>query len=230
MSVPEILNEINDYADALETAALWHNSKESIDRVSHKQKINNGEDYIYEFYCYVRVLVDLMYHYKVVFKAGTGKNAMNFPQAPCPKKGRPYFMVKDKETGIDLFQVCAGTQIKTIFPPMQAAPDISFQKPNASDTPDHTEVFAIFDAKFNRGKTKIKVSQGQLSEVTSMIANLQLNTPVVNNIRFKRLAGLTKNCLLTNGKAHFNNLAYHQHHNLLEIENFTVKAVLTIVG
>jgi hypothetical protein len=231
MNVQAILDQITEYADALEDAAQWHNSKDSIAKVSHKQTITNGADYIYEFYCYVRILSDLTHNYKVTFQIGTGPNRMKFPQGPSPKKGKPYFILQDKESGEKLFQVCAGTQIDTIFSPMMAAPDISFQKPDAptTTTPKHTDVLLMFDAKFNRGAAKTKIGQGQLGEVSSMIMALELNKPTSVHIQFNELAVLTTNCLLTNGKAHFSNLSYHKHHNMVEVENFMVNEKFIIV-
>jgi hypothetical protein len=230
MNIQTVLAQVTDYANALESAAIWHNSKESIDRVKHKLKISNGDDYIYEFYCYVRVLSDLTHNYTVRFVPGTGKNRMNFPQGPSNKKGRPLFILQDKTTGEPLYQVCSGTNIMTMFPPMTAAPDISFQKHDASDNPTYNDVVLLFDAKYNRaGSAKVKVSQGQLGEVTNMITHLQLATTPSVVLNFVSLAGFIRNCLLTNGNAHSDNKAQHDYFNLSEVEGFTVSQAFKIV-
>jgi hypothetical protein len=230
MNNTSLIDQINVYAGALRSAARWHNSKEAVSKVELKQQEKNGSDYIYEFYCYVRILSDLTHSYEVEFKEGTGKHKTAFPQAPSPKKGRPCFLLKDKDSQKVLYQVCAGTEINTRFA-TKRAPDISFQIATASDDPTVDDVVLIMDAKFNRSNSeKDKIGLGQLSYVAMMIRDLEVDKACDENILFLGLRKFKGNCLLTNRGAHSTNAAYNRHHCIIEVENFTVDIKFNCIG
>jgi hypothetical protein len=62
------VNHISSYASLLQKGAVWQNSTEVLAPVlgddDHKQAT---KDYIYEFYCYLCIIVDLKANYKIEF-------------------------------------------------------------------------------------------------------------------------------------------------------------------
>jgi hypothetical protein len=225
-----LLNQINVYAGALKRASRWHKSQESIAKVSLKQGEKNGGDYIYEFYCYIRILSDLIHNYDLVFKPGKSPNRYYFPQAPANKAGWPYFLLLDRTTKEEKYQVCPGTHVNTRYD-TKRHPDISFQKAGTSGDPQVDDVLLIMDSKFNRSDSeKNKVAKTQLSDVSIMIQDLEVEDASKEDIKFHDLAAFKGNCLLTNRGAHSTNAAYNKRYNIIEVEHFSVGTSFKIIG
>ena len=146
----ELLNEINQVAIALEDASVWCNSEKPVAHVKSRED-ERAKSYIYEFYCYMRIVADLMENYVLEYIPGEGKFLHKFPQAPANKKGKPRFHVYEKkksnEKGSLKFQLCAGTKIEGKFESENNHPDISFQKPKASEDPKFSDLIMIYDAR-----------------------------------------------------------------------------------
>jgi hypothetical protein len=211
-------------------ASKWRSSNQTIAKVHLKQKKSNGEDYIYEFYCYIRVICDLICNYNIEFVDGRGRFQYAFPQAPSPKEGKPYFVAKDKNSSEIKFQICAGTEIATTFQ-RSPAPDISFQKPESPENPTFENVLMIFDAKFNRSNSdKDKVGLNQLYYVSGMIRDLRIENAFLADIMFDELSELKGNCILTNGEACNTDFEYHRSHNLKEVEKFDANKTFNVIG
>ncbi len=220
-----LLQKIDDYSVALEGASVWDSSGEVFGHVASARKT----DYVYEFYCYIRIICDLMTNYEVEYNPGSGRYRNKFPKKGVNKAGRPMFYLKKRNSDNREFQVCAGTKVRTRFNAENLHPDISFQKPDASDDPDWRDLFMIFDAKFREHSDKIPNSVvREFCEIVNMydIAQTAANT----NIQFNEFTQFVGNCLLTNGLAHNDNDQYIRVRQIKEIERFDVGSVFRIRG
>lgn len=229
-SLDERLRELKIYASKIKKASKWHDSKESIHHAASGTNSEKIREYIYEFYCYIRILVDLKENYDIEFIPG--KVYVNhFPKAPGSKKNFPYFSIKDKKTGDEVTQLCAGIDIigrdgET------SAPDISFLNGNTGDIPTHTDIEMFSDAKFRHNPTE-KVSKGEFNDVFAMVFNLDCMKPPTTQLFFNEFIGslcLNGNNILTNGSAHNGNHAHHQSHSLTEFERFDVNTAPRKIG
>jgi hypothetical protein len=225
-----LLKEINAYTSKLEKASSWHGSEKSLAEVELQKAKKFGEDYIYEFYCYLRVLSDLQHKYLLRFIPGSGAFSYKFPKAPAPKKGKPYFVAVNQTSGKIAFQICAATEIGTSYK-RSPAPDISFQRAEASETPTFRDVIMIFDAKFIRSTSdKDKIGLDQFYYVSGMVRDLQIVDPSTCGIEFRELAACLGNCILTNGDAHCQEHDYVKYHNLKTVEHFDVGKTFKVIG
>lgn len=224
------LRELKTYASKIKKASKWFNSDESISHASTGKTSEKTREYIYEFYCYIRILVDLKQNYDIEFIPG--KVYVNhFPKAPGSKSNFPYFSIKDKKTGNEVTQLCAGIDIigqdgET------SAPDISFLIGNTGDKPTHADIEMFSDAKF-RHKPDEKVSKGEFSDVFAMVFNLNCMNPPTTKLSFNEFTNslcLNGNNILTNGTAYNDNHAHHQRHKLTEFEKFDVNTIPRKIG
>ena len=228
--IDERLKEIKKYALALRKASRWINSNQTI---AHVQTSNNEEtkrEYIYEFYCFLRVLKDLKANYDLELIPGE-KHGVLFPKAPGLKKNYPYFSVKSKKKGKERFQLCTGIKIVG-WAGESSAPDISFLNKKTGKTPSFNDVFMIYDAKFKHNESK-KVSDSEFSKVCYMIKNLDCETPLKKKIKFHEFIGdkdINGNCLLTNGFAFKENEDHHKFFNIKEAEQFDINKTTNVIG
>jgi len=95
-----------------------------------------------------------------------------------------------------LWQICAGTKVSDIEN-VDRAPDISFQKDGASDTPTYRDIEIIWDAKYRKNSMD-RITHPELSAFAIWIDLLNLRNP--SHIRFNSLSSLAANCLITNGQ------------------------------
>lgn len=146
MKPQELIDQINSFASSLYDVSKWKTSSDPFGHIDPK----TADNYVYEFYCYMRILEDLQTNYKVRFVPGTN----TFPKKSADKKnGWSRFDLYDKNNGTLLFQVCAGTNIEhTAIANYTVAPDISFQTDNSPAEPNENHVLMIFDSKYKTGK------------------------------------------------------------------------------
>ena len=228
--IDDRLKEIKDYAIVLRKASRWSNSNETI---AHIQTSNNEEtkrEYIYEFYCYLRILKDLKANYDLELVSGE-KHGVLFPKAPGLKKNYPYFSIKSKKSGKEEFQLCNGIKIKGKADE-DSAPDISFLNRKTGKTPDFNDVFMIHDAKFKHNESK-KIADSEFSKVSYMIRNLDCETPLGKSITFNEFINdidINGNCILTNGFAFKTNTKHHKLFNIKEVEQFDIKKKPKVIG
>ncbi|HWZ21463.1 MAG TPA: hypothetical protein VNW06_02350, partial [Cytophagaceae bacterium] len=179
-----ILLQINEYTKALKSAAAWHNSEDSIAYVKNKDNDQKGVNYIYEFYCYIRVVSELQHNYKCKYKPGKGKEPHKFPQAASYKKDKPRFDIYEGDN--HKFQVCAGTKIKGKYSVEKDHPDISFQIASANEEqPTLDDLIMIFDAKFQLDETS-KLDKGEVDKFESIVRRFQLNKLITEKISFRK--------------------------------------------
>ncbi len=176
-------------ASALGLAASWSGNRRAFDL---------ADDFIYELYILFSLILDLSSYYDVDYKEGTGDNKNRFPQKPANKAGRPRFDIRSRQNGNLLWQVCAGTKI-TDNQSVERAPDISFQKGSASNTPTHNDVEMIWDAKY-RKNPEDRITHSEVAAFILWIDLLNLKNSPKPSLQLNRLREMVANCLITNGR------------------------------
>lgn len=188
---------IKQLKTTVKNLSTWESSGKAF---GHINKIKNKyPDRLYEFYCYIRILEDLRVNYFVELIPGTRK--IIFPQKPAKKgQGWARFDLKDTKSGKTEFQVCFGTKVKlSASPKTTFAADISFQKSNAKDDPDESDVELIIDAKYKENKsTKLDIET--IKEFAKSVHDFGVHAIKAKKIKFEKLKDIEVNCLLTNGE------------------------------
>ncbi len=226
MTPHELIDHINTFAYSLYDVSKWKTSSDPFGHIDS----NTADNYVYEFYCYMRILEDLQTHYKVRFVPGT----KTFPKKPADKKnGWARFDLYDKNNGTLLFQVCAGTRIEhTDISNYTAAPDISFQTDNSPDEPNEKHVLMIFDSKYKTGKNSNdkKIDISTLREFANIVGNLDLSATKSSQILLDKLQPLSGNCLISNGQVATNHSPFCIHSKIKQVGKFIPNATYDVVG
>ncbi|MFD2556048.1 hypothetical protein [Sphingobacterium tabacisoli] len=226
----DFVDHINAYASLLKEAAVWQSSDEILAPVLGTETNNPAaDDYIYEFYCYLCIIVDLKKNYSIQFIKGEGNFEYNFPRKAAKKKGKPRFHAFENDELV--FQICAGTMIKCEFEREKNHPDISFQIPSAKEDPSEEDLIIIMDAKFTEAvNSKLSKSEFYKFGGITDVFNLR-NSPIIN-INFDKLKDMFANCLITNGRAYSdaNNTKLSKRWAIKEVENFSPKKRMKIIG
>lgn len=225
----DFIEYIREYASLLQEGSIWSDSKDILAPVI---TVDNAEvaadNYIYEFYCYISIIIDLRKNYSIKFIEGEGSYKYKFPQAAAIKKGKPRFHAF---TGNDLmFQICAGTKILCPIDSEENHPDISFQLPDSSDNPTEGDLIIIMDAKFKEISDSLPKSEVYKFGTIVDLFDLR-RTPKVE-ILFCQYKGFESNCLITNGKAYSDagNVQFLNRYWIKEIENFYPGKAFKVVG
>ncbi len=212
------IDEIVRFSEKLGKASHWHDSGKTVGYIERANK----NCYVYEFYCYMRIIADLMNGYDVVYVPGKGADPHKFPQAAAEKNHVPRFDLLDKKTGKVLYQVCTGTRIGTKYPGQNIHPDISFQTGNASDNPTWKDLLMIMDAKFKKNPGH-KLPMDEVTSFCELVNNIfELNTSPIPKIKFNELRDIVGHALLTNGLAHNDDSKYVKSRKIKEVEFFDV--------
>jgi len=219
----DLLDKINSFADSLAKVSTWKNSKDAFGNIiEYKNGVEkvSQSDYIYEFYCYMKIIEDLnkKSNQNVKFIKGNGI----FPRKPVIKKNRPYFIleVDNKE----IFQICSGTQIQTKLKNIKKAPDISFQSITSDDDlPSYNDILAIYDAKYSESKKAISFQEGQMVLFNRMIRLLRQENPTNIEIYYTDYIDFKGNCLITNKKSYTTDIDELNEEKITVIEYFDEK-------
>jgi len=225
----EFIKTIKDYAVLLNKCSTWHNSKDILAPIITEANTELAADcYIYEFYCYISIIVDLMNKYEIRFKEGKGAFKYKFPQAAANKAGKPMFLAQ--KNGQTQFQICAGTKINGLIDSEENHPDISFQLPSASDNPTHNDLIIIIDAKFSEQEGSLPKTE--VYKFGMIIDLFELRGLPKDKIKFHKYEGFSANCLITNGKAYSDpsNIQLLQKYAMKEIEKFYPSNTYNIIG
>lgn len=215
----DLLNEINLLAESLANSSVWKNSK---DAFGHIVIYDNGEEkiaennYIYEFYCYMKILEDLSKkpNHKIKFIGGNGI----FPKNPVPKSNRPYFILE--KDNVKIFQICSGTQIETKIN-TKKAPDISFQAIHSDpNLPNYRDILAIYDAKYSESNSAKSFQEGQMTLFNRMIRLLEQNGTNPIDHYYTDFINFKGNCLITNKKSYTDNKAELDEEMITVVEFF----------
>lgn len=191
----DFLNNIKDYSKALKEACKWENEKISLVPLEEAT-----DDYIFEFLCFLIMIVDLSDNYIIEFVEGK-KYKDKFPEKAGLKSNFPRIHLLDKMTKEVMYQLCAGTLIENEFPDQDLYPDISLQTADSPDEPKKEHLLMIWDAKHVSGSGK-RISSEELRHFAEIINIYDLcNKPKINLV-FSNIKELEKNCLITNGESH----------------------------
>jgi hypothetical protein len=211
--------------NSIEKLSKWESSGEAfgfIDGVSNK-----NPDYIYEFYCAMRILNDLKTNHSIEIRQGN--KGYTFPQKPGNKADSAKFLIKNKRTKIVVAQFCLGTNIKlTPSPNTTFGADISLQRRNADDDPYDTDVILIMDAKYKKSKTS-KLDIGTIREFAQCVRDM--NAPKRNPLKFDKLTQVNFNCLFTNGEALAQHMQYCKNNKLKQVGKFDCdRRTIDVIG
>ncbi len=226
----DFISTLKEYSKMLQSCAVWQDSGDILAPVfSDKDNSVANDCYIYEFYCYVSIIVDLKNIYEIRFKEGKGKTKYKFPQAAANKAGKPHFLAF-KNNQLE-FQICAGTRIDSVVESEDNHPDISFQAPDASDNPTHEDLIAIMDAKFKENENET-LPKAEVYKFATIIDLFELRGGLKKEIEFYRFKGLEGNCLITNGKSYSNpsDVKLLNKYSMKEVENFSPGKKFNIIG
>ena len=217
----DIVDQIDEFAKHLKPAAVWHGSGLLIADVETENQCDAPGDFVYEMYCLWRVVTDIAKRQIVRLVSGSIRG-LKFPRKPAKKPGWPRFDVFDGQERTLLMQVCAGTGIHSSLISAYRYPDISFQKPEAKDEPQESDLICLYDAKFNEGHKKKDLSEGEYAIVQMMVDNLGLKKglPIQLPINFAQLFWFDSNCILTNGGPWNENHTQHKHSSLRVVYHF----------
>ncbi len=207
---------IGQLKKSIETLSKWESSGKAF---GYFEKIKNKKaDRLYEFFCYMKIMDDLKNRYNIELVEDT--NGKIFPQSPAAKSGWSKFILKDKESGKVLFQVCFGTKIKLSTSPMTPfAADISFQKSTASDDPDENDVELIMDAKYKTDNLQ-SLEISTIREFAKCADDLGVSEAETALFEFDKLKALKGNCLLTNGRAINDHEQYCKNNKVKQVGSF----------
>jgi hypothetical protein len=211
--------------NAIEKLSKWESSGEAfgfIDSVSDR-----NPDYIYEFYCAMRILADIQRSHIIELKSGT--KGFRFPQKPGNKAEWAHFVIKNKKTKRFQAQFCLGINIKiTSSPQTTFGADISFLKRTPGNNPHDIHVMHIMDAKYKKSSTS-KLDIGTIREFAQCVRDM--NAPKRSPIQFKKLQQLKANCLFTNGQVVPDHLQYCKNRKLKQVGEFDHdKKVFNVIG
>jgi hypothetical protein len=220
-----ILEQINTISKSLIRKKSWYSKDKPFGHINYKKK--KEKNYIYEFYCYVKILKDLKGNYVVELIPGSE----NFPKSPAKKKDRSKFILRDKSNKNILFQVCAGTEITiSTVRNYTIAPDISFQRAGATDYPTENDVELIMDAKYKSNPNNNKLDIKQLQQFAKIIDDLQVNGASSTTLLFDKYIDLLSNCLLTNGNGLEDKDDFCLKNNMKQVEKFDYRKSYNTIG
>jgi len=226
----DFINYIQSYSELLKKCSVWHNSEEIIAPVIG---INDNEsaadNYIYEFYCYIKIVEDLRVNYTIKFIEGEGIFKYKFPQAAALKRGKPRFHALQNETL--QFQICAGTKINCEIDSEENHPDISFQIPSASDDPTQNELIFIMDAKYKENENS-KLPKDEIYKFGQIVDLFDLRKTPLVEIQFSRYQSLKGNCLITNAFSYSDpsDSRLLQKLWIKEVERFSPSSIYKVIG
>ena len=208
----ELIDAIGMMADHLKKTSRWQ-SKGADKPFGHINK-DNQEDYIYEFYCYIRFVKELKEAGNHVAFDGLGANGNKFPLKPGNKSnGWAKFTIEDRQG--DLYDICGGTKIFNCVDDYSFGADISIQ--DQEPVPKGEHVHIIIDAKYKSDDNDV-LSISTLREFRAVLADFGFPKDVPNlnwnNVTFKR------SCLVTNGKKNTANENYCDVHEFDQIDRF----------
>ncbi len=190
---PELIAEIDTFSRQLESLSKW-NSSEPFGHLD-----GADDDYIYEFWCAMKLLSDLKTSYSI--EVSSVDDRLLFPKKPAYLSAGKYtyFTLTDKADTKDCVQMFFGIKfIHADDADDTSAPDIAFAKPIGRQDPFYNDALLIFDAKFKTGKSR-KLSKSLIKVFAKTVEDLGLRNRSFN-LKLDKLADLNGNCLVTNGE------------------------------
>ena len=220
----ELLDAINQTADYLNKASRWYTYGQPFGHIDD----NNEDDYIYEFYCLLKIAEAVLNSDNITISLDTtGPKGTSFPQKPAEKEnGWAKFIITDSK-GIK-YDLCGGIKVHhTLIKNYTAAPDISFQN-SGTTNPNEQDVFMIMDSKFKTANNAcFEISE--LREFSQIIQDL--NAYGQNELPFNLIAilGFHNNALITNKSPNGFQRAYSDTNGFVQVGKFTPNSVSEII-
>jgi hypothetical protein len=208
--------ELTDLKNAIKSLTKWESSGKAFGYIESIDKPSTN--YIYEFYCAMRILEDLSEKQSIQIEAGT--EGFVFPRKPGNKGNWAKFLILKKETNEKLFQFCLGSEIKistshkTTF-----GADISLQKADSPNDPNESHVIWIMDAKYKKSKES-KLDISTIREFAQCVSDMETPKDISPNLQLNKLSKLNYNCLLTNGECIPEHEQYCINNKLKQVGNF----------
>lgn len=225
----DLLDRINQIAKSLDKASKWKNSEDAFGHIvidDRGTKKIAEDNYIYEFYCLMKIIEDLnkRTNHEIKFKNENGI----FPKKPASKNNRPYFILE--VDGKEIFQICSGTNIQTKLTNVTKAPDISFQTMESdSILPLCKDILAIYDAKYSDSKSAKSYQEGQMALFNRMIRLLELEKPKSIEKYLTDYFAFSGNCILTNGKSYTTDVNELKEEMITAVEDFDIGKTFNVI-
>jgi len=221
------VSRVRQLRHSIRKLTRWDRSGEAFGYIEHGKKLQ--VDYIYEFYCAMRILKDLNTHQSI--KIVKGNKGYLFPRKPANKGDWAKFLIREKGTRNVLFQFCLGTEITISTSPLtKFGADISLQTKNAPDTPDESHVVWIMDGKYKKSNAS-KLDIGTIREFAKCVSDMDAPKRTIHNLKFDELGDLNTNCLLTNGECIEDHRQYCINNKLRQVGKFDCDGrVMVVVG
>ncbi len=203
--------------------------KESIGKLSKWEKSGNvfgfiekdagkNPDYLYEFFCAMKILRDLKKSHDISLVKGT--RGYKFPKKPGNKANWAKFLILDKNTKLELSQFCLGSNIEiSLSPQTTFGADISFQTAAAPDNPNENHVILIMDAKYKKSSAS-KLEIATIREFAQCVTDMQTPKSQQSGLVFSKLSALNANCLFTNGEGMDEHHQYCKNRKLKQVGRF----------
>jgi len=162
---------INNLRTAIHSLSRWETSGKAFGYI--QTVTDDKDDYIYEFFCAMKVLEDLSNNHRIVLKRGI--NGFVFPKKPGVKRMWARFVGYDSTGTTEQFQVCLGVKIKITASPLTTfGSDISIQQAGTSDDPYDSDILLIMDAKY-KWENETVMDIGTIREFAQCV--FDMNTP-----------------------------------------------------
>jgi hypothetical protein len=211
------ITRIKQLRNSIEKLTKWEKSGKAFGFIDDNKNLST--DYIYEFYCAMRILKDLNTHQSVKIEPGNN-GKYNFPRKPANKGEWAKFLIREKATLDTMFQFCLGTVIKVSISPLTTfGADISLQTKNAPDDPDASHVIWIMDGKHKKSKLS-KLDIDTIRGFAKCVSDMNAPKNSKSKLQFNKLGDLNTNCLLTNGEGVQNHKQYCKNNRLKQIGKF----------
>lgn len=221
---PELIAEIDKFSHQLESLSKW-NSSEPFGHLDGAE-----DDYIYEFWCAMKLLSDLKTSYSI--EVSSVDDRLLFPKKPAYLSAGKYtyFILTNKADTAECVQMFFGIKFINSYDDNDtSAPDIAFAKPIGRQDPSYNDALLILDAKFKAGKSR-KLSKSLIKEFAKTVEDLGLRTGSID-LKLNKLADLNGNCLITNGEVIRKHENYCIRFKVRQIGNFkTGSEPIEVVG
>ncbi|MBO9200610.1 MULTISPECIES: hypothetical protein [Niastella] len=207
--------KVRQLRKSIEKLSQWEGSGNAFGFVEGISE--NKTNYIYEFFCAIKVLNDLNTHHNI--KLCPGKKGYKFAINPGIKSEWAKFIIsKSKSSNEPLYDLCMGVSVKISMSPQTTfAADISIQDPNSED-PDESHVVLIMDAKY-RKSSKATLDIGIIREFAQCARDMQVPKRL-DGLKFNKLVDLASNCLLTNGELINEHEQYCKNNKIKQVGRF----------
>lgn len=222
------INYLKQLRKSIEKLSKWETSGKAFGFI--KTVPDTKDNYIYEFFCAMKVLEDLSISHAITLEPSPHNRQYKFPLKPGSKKNWARFLIKDNKSAAPIAQLCLGTEIKiSTSPKTTFGSDISFQTPSASEDPDEKEVILIMDAKY-KSDSKKRMNISTIREFAQCVHDMDAPKAQKSTLKFTNLIGLDANCLFTNGLPDDKHESYCKQNKMKQVGTFDYNKKMQVVG